>query len=327
MADTLADLSRAIIAARAVDETDVMTLRKLVWADQALNRDVLDHLFQINDTLSAPSLAFADMFCEAVVHYALRQSPPHNFITEKTAHWLEARFCADGRLESHAELETLVHILEQAENAPETLKLRAIAQIESAILTGIGPTRKAGDIRPGTVDAAEVTLLRRLIFARGGDSGLVVSAHEAERLFSIKDATLGADNAPEWTLLFVQAVGNHLMAHNAFRGISREEATRLNAVMDDAQVSIGGFLRRVSDSFSLKTLLSPKAAFGGQERRWADENAIAADRAIIRSEVDWLKSQIVADAKTDALEKALLAFIAEETASLNPGLEELRRVA
>ena len=69
--------------------------------------------------------------------------------------------------------------------------------------------------RPGRIDDAEVTLIRRLIFAPAGDGPAKVSAAEAEMLFRLKDATLGKDNSPEWKKLFVQGVANHLMAHRA----------------------------------------------------------------------------------------------------------------
>lgn len=325
MADQISELGRAIVAARAIDDATVLKLRQIIWTNQALDRETLDHLFQINDALAAPSVGFSDLFCEAIVHFALRQSVPHGFITPETADWLDSRFQTDGRLESHAELETLVHLLEKAENAPDSLKQQAMAQIQACILSGVGPTRKAGDIRPGRVDAAEVQLLRRLIFASGGDSSVSVSANEAEMLFRIKDATLNAENAPEWTTLFVEGVGNYLMAHNFFRQTSLDEAKSLNTAMDDTQSSIGGFLGRTMGAFSLNTLVRPASLLADSKRVWVDDAALAADRAISSNETNWLKQQIAADDKTDDLEKALLAFIADETASAGAAPEAERR--
>jgi hypothetical protein len=325
MAETILDLSRAAIAARTIDDESVLTLRHLIWANDTIARGVLEQLFLINDALAAPNTAFTDLFCEAIIHFALRQSAPHNFITDETATWLAARLTADGRLDSHAELETVVHLLEQAENGPEALKHYALTQIEAAILTGVGPTRNGGDVRMGVVDAAEVTLLRRLIFAAGGDDATKVSAQEAEMLFRIKDATLPADNAPEWLTLFVQGVGNHLMAHSDYHQLSLDDAKRLNTAMDDSRPSLAGFLCRVVNSASLQTIMDIDAVTGERKNHWGDDAAIASDRAITGAESGWLKRQIAADAVTDDLEKALLAFIADETGVLDPELEALRR--
>ncbi|MEY2926897.1 MAG: hypothetical protein RL367_1374 [Pseudomonadota bacterium] len=325
MAETLSDLSRAIIAARTIDDTQVLALRQQLWASFKLDQDDLDQLFAINDALGTPDVGFTDLFVEAVLHYLLRQSELHGFVTDAGAAWLIAHLMADGRVESCAELEMIVHLLEQAENDPEQLKQFALDQIEKSILTGSGPTRSGGDICPGVVDAVEAALLRRLIFASGGESATQVSEHEAELLFRIKDATLGAANAPEWTTLFVQAVGNHLMAHSDYQQLSLADARRLNLAMDSRASSLGSFLGRIAQSVSLESVKHPGTLMSQTKSHWGDDSAIAADRAISADESAWLKRMIAADAVTDDLEKALLAFIADESGGLDPELAAMRQ--
>jgi hypothetical protein len=65
--------------------------------------------------------------------------------------------------------------------------------------------RAGGELSPGHVNAAEAAILRRVLFAPPAMAG-AVSCAEAELLFRLKDATLGAANALEWKQLFVQGV-------------------------------------------------------------------------------------------------------------------------
>ncbi|HLS80390.1 MAG TPA: hypothetical protein VK025_03200, partial [Steroidobacter sp.] len=167
----------------------------------------------LNDALAARSAEWCDFFVEAIGEFVINGSEPKGYVSDDNARWLMARLDRDGRLDSMAELELLVRVLERAANAPETLKTYALAQIEKAVLTGTGPTRSGGELAPNCVSDAEARLLRRVLFAAGGDGPAAVSRAEAELLFRLKDASRGAANGPEWKRLFVQGVGNHLMGY------------------------------------------------------------------------------------------------------------------
>jgi len=49
---------------------------------------------------------------------------------------------------------------------------------------------------------------------------------EAELPWRLKDACRESDNVPEWKTLFVQGVGNHLMAYNSYKPLERGGAAR-----------------------------------------------------------------------------------------------------
>jgi hypothetical protein len=134
-------------------------------------------------------------------------------------------------------------------------------------------------------------------------------------LFRIKDATLGADNAPEWADLFVEAVANHLMAHNSFAQLSAERAGELDTFMNATTPRLGAFFGRMAGSDiggSFRDAARDVLGFGrkGAERDRAGE--VAADRRITESEDAWLQAQVDGNHQLDALDKALLRFIAEE---------------
>ena len=65
--------------------------------------------------------------------------------------------------------------------------------------------------RPGAIDAADVEVVRKLVYGLGGQSGMAIGAAEAEFLFELCHATAGAPNAPGWRDLFVKAITMHLL--------------------------------------------------------------------------------------------------------------------
>ena len=187
MSDSIESLTSRIVAAKQVAPADVLALRKAIWNSDRIKTPIVAALFAINDAITAPLDEFSDCFSEAIAHFLLKQDWPHDFMSDENANWLMSAIDKDGKVESHAELELLVRVVEVAENAPDTLKTYALKQIETVVLTGEGPTRRDGEIHPGSIDAVEAVLLRRLIFAAGGGDALKVGATEAEMLFRIKE--------------------------------------------------------------------------------------------------------------------------------------------
>ncbi len=193
-------------------------------------------------------------------------------------------------------------MLEKALNCPAPLKAWALRQIEAAVLGGDGP---------GVVDEAEVKLLRRIIFAGGGDGALVVSGDEAEMLWRLKDNCLHAANAESWKTLFVQAVGNHLMAYSSYKPLDRADAQRLEAFMDDHRSSVLGFFERMR---AANPVAAGRSLLDDAKKPEFDHDAaFAAALAVTPGEDRWLQARILADGARDPLEEALLAFIAEES--------------
>jgi hypothetical protein len=312
MSFEFSDLAAQLKAGHPIDARDTLALRQWAWADGVISKSEAEGLFQLNALGKSPAREWVDFFVEAIVEFIVHQEEPKGYVSDENAAWLMAQLDADGRVESLGELELLVEVLEKSLNAPESLKTYALKQIEQIVLTGEGPTRVGEDIHSGRIDEAEVTLLRRVIFASGGSGPACVSADEAEMLFRLKDATLGASNAPGWQQLFVQGVGNHLMAHSSYHQFSRDEAIKHEAFMNDTHVNIGGFLARLGQKFD----------FGGAQQALFDnddldeigarEAAETADAAVSPSENVWLQAHINADNVNDPLEAALLEFLKSE---------------
>ncbi len=304
------EFAASVKAGTPITARDTLALRQWSWADGEISEADANAVFEINNLGRSNAPEWVDFFVETLCDYVVNSKAPKGYIDDSNAAWLMQRIDRDGLVESLGELELLVKVLEKATNAPESLKAYALTQMEQVVVTGVGPTRDGGQLCTGTIDAAEVKLLRRMLFAQASDGPASISKSEAEMLFRIKDTTLGANNAPEWQTLFVQAVGQHLMAHNSYQPLVREDAARLETFMDNNKSSIGGFFGRMvksdfSDVFG--------SLFGSKATITSHDAAVAADRAITGEEKVWLRNKIDADATLDPLEKALLAFIAEES--------------
>ena len=294
---------------KPVSADELRSLRAQVWADGSVSAPEAEKLFAINRSVE-PSPDWTNFFVEAICEFMLSQGEPRGYVTEDEATWLIRQISSDGRIETRAELELVVKLLDHADYAPGSLRRFALGSIEQTILTGVGPTRD-GPAKPACIDAAEVGLIRRLIFAPAGDGPAKVSAAEAEMLFRLKDATLGQDNSPEWKKLFVQGVANHLVAHQDYVPPSPSEELRLESPYQARP--FGHILSHLGREVASPSEIHD-AVFGeNQDAASAKFNqAVAQDAEVTIGETDWLKRLYDQDHQRDDLEQALLDFLKDD---------------
>lgn len=294
---------------KPVSGDELRALRAQLWGDGSVSAPEAEKLFDMNRTVE-PSPEWTDFFVEALSEYMLSQGEPRGYVTEDEATWLIRQINRDGNVETSAELELIVKLLEHAEYAPSSLRRFALATVEKTVLTGKGPTR-AGDAAPGSIDDAEVALIRRLIFAPAGDGPAKVSAEEAEMLFRLKDATLGRDNSPEWKKLFVQGVANHLMAHQSYVPPSPSEELRLEKPYQPHP--FGHVLSHLGHGIAGPHELHDALFEENRDKAIAKlDQEVTEDAEVNSGETDWLQRLYDKDRQRDDLEQALLDFLAED---------------
>ena len=302
------DLADTAAADGLISAAEILALRRECWRDGVIGPEEAEAIFRVNDRIHLQSAEWTDFFVEALGEFIVHAADPRGYVSDARAEWLLERLGHDGRLETMAELELLVRVLEKATNVPERLKACALAAIEEAVAHGTGPTRDGGALQPGRVTEAETWLLRRAIFAQAGDGPARVSKAEADMLFRLKDAALDGENAPDWQRLFVQGVGNYLTAYAGYAPLSRERAGELETFMADTTSGVGGFMARMARS----------DVEGGFAQLWTRSEArdhaalVARDAEVTTDENAWLQGRIDANNQLDAFDKALLAFLAEE---------------
>ncbi|MEA3014394.1 MAG: hypothetical protein QOD42_2939 [Sphingomonadales bacterium] len=299
MSFSFTDFAAALKAGAHLSAGDVLAVRREVWPDGRISDDEARALFEVDRLAADPAPEWADFFLEALCDHVVNGKEPKGYIDLPNAAWLVEEIERGGEPPSRLELELAVKVIERALNGPAELKSWVLARIEEEVR------------RDGRVDAREAGLLRRTIFASGGDGALAVSQDEAELLWRLKHACREADNAPEWKILFVQGVGNHLMAYNSYTPLERGEAARLEAFMDDRRSSVLGFFARMRGANPVD---EARGLLGGGDAPRVDHDAAVDEaRAITGNENAWLQTHVDADGVRDAYEEALLAFVAEES--------------
>ena len=307
------ELARAAAADGKVSNEEVLALRRQGWGDGIIVREEAEALFALNNALEERSEEWSDFVVEAIGEYVLNGTEPKRQCSEEEARWLIAQIDHDGVMESIVELETLVRIIERAENVPGLLKDYVIEQVEKEVLTGTGPTRCGGELSGAHITAAEAKILRRVIFASGGYGPAAVSRFEAEMLFRLKDATLAEENAAEWDEVFLDGVSNYLRGfalQNAQLDHSR--AKEFEAFVADNKANVGRFIGKV-----IKEVPQARNHFGkvfGKKKDAAPsfEEQAAAGEEITDYEQKWLDDMIESDGEVDDLERRLLARLIEE---------------
>ena len=307
-----ADLARSVAADGDIAPQEILALRRLGWGDGLISPAEAEAIFAINRALVRPSGEWVDFFVEALAEFVLNGSEPRGMCSEEEAHWLMQAIDQDGRLETMAELELLVRVIERAHNVPESLKHYALRQLEAAVLTGTGPTRCGGELSDTHVTGAECRLMRRLVFASGGHGPAAVSRCEAEMLFRIKDATRSADNSPEWARLFVDGVSNYLRGFAlANAQLSHERMKELESFVADNRPNVGRFMGAMA-----RELPEVHNQFGkvfGRKPEAASFTELEAEGNLVtENEKRWLDTMIEADGEVDELERALLDRIKAE---------------
>jgi hypothetical protein len=323
----LAAVPVAEIKARgSIKDADVLKLRRNYYDDGQISAEEADIIFALNDACPVQDPAWADCFIETITDYIVDQAKPEGYLTSENAAWLIARISKDGRIETKTELELLISVLDKARWSPQSLIRFALNQVKHAVLEGGGPLRSGAALEAGVVGAADVEILRRIIYSCGGDGNLAITQPEAEVLFEIDAATAGAENHPAWRDLFVKAIANAVMAASGFATPSREEALARDAWLDRrGDLSLDKVALGMSAGF--------KGLFSGYREQSDEERAIArltqqkieivTNEAVTMAEADWLVAHIGRGGRLTPNERALLMFLKAESPSIHPNMQAL----
>ncbi len=315
---------RALKARGKIAPADVAALRRLFYEDGVISQWEAETLFELNDAIADRHALWDIFFVEALTDYLVYQAHPRGYVTVGQARWLIDNIARDGLVETETEIELLVNILEKARWSPPVLVVFALEQVRRCVLTGEGPLRDGRVLRRGVIRGAEVDLVRRIIYAFGGDGGVAVSRAEAEMLFEINDAVEGQDNHPAWSELFVQAVANYLMAANGYKVPSRRQMLRREAWLNEpgglvnfARKAVAGGLAGVREAWRYDPRAEAEARLDRQMAEIAEAEQITADEA------RWLVERLQRDGVLSESEKRLVRFLRAESPNFSQHLKPL----
>lgn len=319
------DIMTHVKASKHLTAEAAKAMRRAVYQDGAIDPAELETLFVLDEAAERRDPEWSAFFVEAVTDFIVNQEEPRGYVSETNGRWLIDRIARDGVVTTASELELLVTVLEKATSSPDQLSAFALDQVKHAVVHGDGPLARGG-LQPGRVGADEAALIRRVLYAFGGEGNIAVTRAEAEVLFDINDATAEADNDPAWADLFVKALANTLMAASGYQAPSREVALRREEWLSSESGGVGGFFSKMV-SGGLKGVFDAYRQ-PDMEERWAERNARFADASasaevVSEAEAEWLADRIGRDGKLHENEKAVLRFIAEQSPDVHPSLRPL----
>jgi hypothetical protein len=318
----------AIAATGRILPTDVRKLRADVFGNGVVSAEEAEWVIALDETVGERCPDWAEFYIGALTDYLVRQERPEGYVSDANAAWLIERISRDGVVGTASELELLIKVLEVAVSAPPSLSAFALRQVAAAVVDGNGPLANGRFLSPGEIGDADVELVRRILFAYGGGGAIGISREEAEVLFDLNDQSREADNHPAWSDLFVKAVANFLMASRGYSVLSREDALRREAWLDEPPAGVSALFGSITSALLSNGLRGVWAAWREEETAQALRNreaeaAIAAAEIVTFQEVRWLADRIGRDGVIHDNERALLAFLREESPDIHPSLRTL----
>ena len=320
----LADMA----STKKIKVEDVLRLRREVFQDGLVSRAEAESLFALDASHGAKPQEWTVFFLEALTDYVLYQEQPEGYVSQETSEWLINAISHNGEVDTSTELELLVRLLEKARSAPSSLSSYALKQVADAVLDGSGPLANGRELEPGRISKAEVDLMRRILFAAGGEANIGVTRAEAEILFVLNDRTATAANDPSWTDLFVKAIANSMLCASGYSAPSREEALKQSTFLDSPGAGLGGFFSRMISGGLSGFRDAYQRGGDGLDAAFAQRNALNTAKSASAEQVDaaeakWLADQIGKDGRLHHNERELLKFVKEMSPDIHEDLKPL----
>lgn len=222
-----------IVARGSVRETDLTQLREHFASGRRVSREDAEGLFAVHARCPAKDTGWSNWFIATVCDYIVHSAEPEGYVTHENANWLIQQITRNGRVETRTELDLLIAVLESARWAPRNLIAFGLMQVRQAVTEGGGPMRPGQPVVPGQLFDEEIEIVRRMIYAFGGEGCFALTREEAEVLFDINDALDATRVNTAWAELFVKAVANVMLAASGYRVPTREEALRSEAWVEE----------------------------------------------------------------------------------------------
>jgi hypothetical protein len=310
----------------SINEIDVLRLKSAFHNDCLISADEAEALFTLNETCQQQDPAWPEFYIDALTDYLVNQVEPEGYVMAGEAKRLMARIAPDGVVERKSDLDLIVNVLDQSRWSPVSLSRLALLQVKRAVIDGDGPLREAHPGQQGSIRECEVELVRRILYAFGGEGCVAVTRPEAEVLFDINDAIANPQSNAAWTDLFVKAATNVVMAASGQAVPTREEALRRDAWLMEATGELTPLaLLSAMVSSSIDAVRATYQDQSAEERALArleqQRIEIITNEEVTQADAAWLCERIGRDGRLTPNEAALVAYLKKESPKIHPDLQ------
>lgn len=305
----------------SIKDSDVTRLVRAFADDPHIHDNEAETLLRLNRSCPIQAPTWSGFLVDAIADYIVNHSGPEGYITAEKSRWLIGKLASDGWIENRAEFDLLVDILGRARWLPLSLATFALEQVAGAVVHGFGPLRRNQGRRaaqgpvPGMIVDSEVALIRVILTAFGGESGLPLTRMEAEILIGINKAVAGRPVSAAWTDLFAKAMANVLLAEHGYAVPPRAVALRPAAGdCQDIEAQIATSLGRLRHDYHSQSI--EERALARLERQRIE---IVTGEAFAAEEAGWLTERILSSIRPSAIEAAVLTHLDRECLIGEPG--------
>jgi hypothetical protein len=206
-----ADRLLALVSGERITADDVLRLRGAIYQDGGMNRDKAAALFRLNRDHKSRDPAWAEFYVEALTDFFYWREGSDSVLTEDAERMLMGWIGPAEAIDDATELRLLLRLMFHSNGSSDGFRTYVLDAVRHSVLHSRQALYGHTGRTPGAIDAADVEVIRKLVYGLGGQSGMAVGAAEAEFLFELNRATAGAANAPAWRDLFVKAVTMYLL--------------------------------------------------------------------------------------------------------------------
>ena len=206
-----ADHPLEVAADGRIGADDVLRLRRAIYGEGGIDREKAAALFRLNRDHKSHDPAWAEFYVEALCDFFYWREGSDSVLTEDAERMLMDWIGPADAIDDGTELYLLLRLIFRTNGSSEAFRAYVLEAVRHSVLHSNQALYGYAGRRPGAIDAADVEVIRKLVYGLGGQSGMAISRAEAEFLFDLQHATAGAANAPAWRDLFVKAITMHLL--------------------------------------------------------------------------------------------------------------------
>ena len=299
-------------------DVDVLKLRQAYYANGQFFEEEVKSFFEINDACRIQETTWTPLCVEAIADLIINDAEPQGCITKTNDHWLIDCISRDGIVDTHTELEVLLTVLDKWRSSLKWFIAFVLDQFKIAVCDGDGPLRAGTQLQPGEVTDDHLELIRRVLYAFGGDGNVAILHKEAEILFEIADRITDSEENSSFAELSIKAISNYVMAASGYSIPCRQKKLHTEAWLESrGDLSLGDMLSQAFQGF-----------FGQYQEQTAVQRALArleqqtleiiTNQKSTSGEANWLCDRIGRDGEITTDEKALLLCLKEASPIITP---------